>query len=68
MSDQPNLPPGLSAGQFAAVLKRFEAELGAGAVVSDPAALTEFYDPYNLPSRTDFKPSAALFPTTVEQI
>ena len=68
MTDQPNLPPGLSQSQFAAALKRFAAALGAGAVVSDAAALAEFYDPYNLPGRTDFKPSAALFPATVEQI
>jgi 4-cresol dehydrogenase (hydroxylating) flavoprotein subunit len=62
------LPPGLSTRQFDEVLKRFEAALGADAVISAPAALEEFYDPYNLPSRTDFKPSAALFPTGVEQI
>jgi 4-cresol dehydrogenase (hydroxylating) flavoprotein subunit len=68
MTDKPNLPPGLSASQFASALKRFELALGADAVLSTPVALEEFYDPYNLPSRTDFKPSAALFPSSVEQI
>jgi 4-cresol dehydrogenase (hydroxylating) flavoprotein subunit len=68
MTDQLNLPPGLSPRQLATALKTFETALGPGAVLSDPVALAEFYDPYNLPSRTDFKPSAALFPTTVEQI
>jgi 4-cresol dehydrogenase (hydroxylating) len=62
------LPPGLSAGQFGAALKKFEAVLSADRVVSAPAALEEFYDPYNLPSRTNFKPAAALFPTSVEEI
>src|SRR6202167_3107898 len=62
------LPPGQSERQFAEIVKRFEAILGAEAVVSEPSALAEFYDPYNLATRTDFKPSAALFPTNVEQI
>jgi 4-cresol dehydrogenase (hydroxylating) len=65
---RPPLPPGVAESRFGDVLKRFEAAVGADAVVSDPAALAEFDDPYNLPDRTDFKPSAALFPTTVEQI
>jgi 4-cresol dehydrogenase (hydroxylating) len=68
MTDQQMLPPGLSAGQFATVLKRFEGVLGADRVVHAATALEEFYDPYNLPSRTNFKPSAALFPTGVEEI
>jgi len=62
------LPPGRSERQFSGIVKRFEAALGAEAVVTAPSALAEFYDPYNLPTRTDFKPSAALFPTSVEQI
>jgi 4-cresol dehydrogenase (hydroxylating) len=68
MPDSSPLPPSLSARHFAASLKSFEAALGAEWVVSDPAKLAEFYDPYNLPSRTDFKPSAALFPASVEEI
>ncbi|MGH7075353.1 MAG: FAD-binding oxidoreductase [Stellaceae bacterium] len=61
-------PPHLSERQFADALKQFTAALGAEWVVSEPAALAEFYDPYNLPERTDFKPSAALFPASVEEI
>jgi 4-cresol dehydrogenase (hydroxylating) flavoprotein subunit len=64
----PALPPHLSERQFAGAVGQFAAALGEEWVVTEPAALAEFYDPYNLPERTDFKPSAALFPANVEEI
>src|SRR5665213_1011065 len=67
-ASQSPLPPGLSDGQFRTALRDFAAALGEEWVVSDPSALVEFFDPYNLPGRTDFKPSAALFPASVEEI
>jgi 4-cresol dehydrogenase (hydroxylating) flavoprotein subunit len=68
MSTNQLRPPHLSERQFADALKQFAAALGKEWVLSAPAELAEFYDPYNLPERTDFKPSAALFPASVEEI
>lgn len=65
------LPPDCSAARFARALVDFAAVLGEDAVLSAPAALAAYLDPYSpLPDDDPgtFAPAAALLPANVAQV
>jgi 4-cresol dehydrogenase (hydroxylating) flavoprotein subunit len=59
------LPPGLSAGDFAGLLRAFAAALGADAVLRPGE---EFRDPYSFPGWDEHWPSAVVQPGSVEDV
>jgi 4-cresol dehydrogenase (hydroxylating) flavoprotein subunit len=59
------LPPGLSAGDFAALLRSFAAALGEDAVLRPGE---EFRDPYSFPGWDEHWPSAVVQPGSVEDV
>jgi 4-cresol dehydrogenase (hydroxylating) len=62
------MPPGLSAGEFAAALDALAAALGEGAVVRDEGGVAEFRDPYSFPGWDDHWPAAVVLPGSVEDV
>ena len=63
-----DLPPHLSASEFERAIAKFQAELGPGGVLTTPAEVSEFRDPFAFPDWNEFQPSAVLMPTTVEEV
>ncbi|MBC7985542.1 MAG: FAD-binding oxidoreductase [Sphingomonadaceae bacterium] len=62
------LPPGLTAAQFHAALKAFEGIVDAEGLVVSEEEIAGFRDPFAHASWREFAPSAALQPTSVEQV
>ncbi len=56
------------AEQLADALDRFTAALGPDKVLTEPAQLDEFRDPFSNPTWDDFTGSAVVLPTTVEEV
>jgi len=63
----PALPPGLSAADFAKVLRAFAAALGEDAVLGAEQA-AEFRDPYSFPAWDEHWPSAVVQPGSVADV
>ena len=53
---------------FSNALAAFKNVVGAEGLLTDGPALAEFRDPYSFPIWEEFAPSAALLPTSVEQV
>ncbi|MGH3296365.1 MAG: FAD-binding protein [Trebonia sp.] len=66
-ADDAVLPPGLSAGDFARVLRAFAAALGEEAVLRAEQS-AEFRDPYSFPGWNEHWPSAVVQPGSVEDV
>ncbi|WP_181781289.1 FAD-binding oxidoreductase [Pseudonocardia pini] len=62
------VPQGVAPSALARALDAFTAELGAAAVISDPAELRQFRDPYTYSESDEFDAVAAVMPTDVEQV
>ena len=62
------LPPGLSEGEFDAVLDRFRSALGDEWVKASAEELERCRDPYPVAGDREFAPSAAVLPDTREQV
>jgi 4-cresol dehydrogenase (hydroxylating) len=64
----PILPPGLSEQEFSRVVNAFVSSLGPDAVVSSPAELAEYRDPYAFGDPDEFVPSLVVMPKSVEEV
>ena len=62
------LPPGVSDDRLGSALDAFTDALGAAKVLTSEEALREFRDPFAYPTWDDFTASAAVMPTTVEEV
>ena len=62
------LPPDVSEEQFEAALVAFRKAIGNDWVLSNPAALEKFRDPYPVKEHGHFAPSAILSPGSVEEV
>ncbi|CAG4902638.1 FAD-binding oxidoreductase [Paraburkholderia saeva] len=62
------LPPGVSAANFERALAAWASAVGAANVVSSPAGLASYRDPFALGKAFDFTTSAALLPASVDEI
>ena len=62
------LPPGVSGRDFSRALAGFAAAVGSGQVVSDPAELGDYCDPYPFYDADETAPSAVVRPGSVEEI
>ena len=62
------LPPDVNEEQFEAALTLFRNAIGTEWVVSDPATLAKFLDPYPIKGQEHFVPSAVLSPGSVEEV
>ncbi|KND39091.1 MULTISPECIES: FAD-binding oxidoreductase [Streptomyces] len=62
------VPRGTTPAALDKALAAFTAELGDAAVISEPSALREFRDPYTYRESDEFDASAALLPTSTEQV
>lgn len=62
------VPSGTSPAAVERAVSAFVAELGAGAVISDPDTLREFRDPYSYRESDEFDAAAAVMPTSTEQV
>ncbi|MEU9448962.1 FAD-binding oxidoreductase [Streptomyces sp. NPDC048277] len=62
------VPHGTTPAALDKALAAFTAELGSEAVISEPSALREFRDPYTYLESDEFDASAALLPTSTEQV
>jgi 4-cresol dehydrogenase (hydroxylating) len=62
------LPPNVSAAQFDRALAGWRASLGDDRVVTSPAGLAAYLDPFAPGERTAFSASAALLPASLDEI
>src|ERR1700722_15220121 len=62
------VPAGTTPAALDRALSAFTAELGAGAVITEPAGLREYRDPYTYLESDEFDAAAALTPTNVGQV
>ena len=62
------VPAGTTPAGLDRALSAFTAELGAGAVVTDPAGLREYRDPYTYRESGEFDAAAALTPASTGQV
>ena len=64
------LPPGVSAADFAKVLKEFEAAVGKEWVITDPDEIHPYRDYFSMlkDQEDELVPSAAVCPASVEQV
>ena len=62
------VPPGLTERDVDDAIERLTAALGADRVITDPAELREFRDPFQVQTSDDYAASAVVMPTTVEEI
>jgi FAD/FMN-containing dehydrogenase len=62
------LPAGVSESDVTKAIEAFADALGADAVMTDPEALREFRDPYAYKQSDEWDASAAVSPTTTEQV
>lgn len=62
------VPQGTTAAALDKALDAFAAELGTEAVIREPAELREFRDPYTYRESDEFDASAAVLPTSTEQV
>src|SRR3984957_2474653 len=62
------VPAGTTPAALDRALSAFTAELGAGAVITQPADLREYRDPYTYRDSEEFDAAAALTPTNVGQV
>ncbi|MFG2969393.1 FAD-binding oxidoreductase [Streptomyces sp. NPDC048288] len=62
------VPHGTTPAALDKALAAFTAELGSDAVIGEPSALREFRDPYTYLESDEFDASAALLPTSTEQV
>lgn len=61
-------PPGVSEAELDRALEAFAAAIGAEKVATDPEALQDFQDPYQVPGTATNVPSAVVSPTAVEDV
>lgn len=54
--------------EFERALRKFQAVLEPECVLTAPADLAQFHDPFSFPGWTRFRPSAALLPSSVEEV
>jgi 4-cresol dehydrogenase (hydroxylating) flavoprotein subunit len=62
------LPPDVTEEQFEHALAAFRTAIGNEWVLSDPAELEKFHDPYPVKEHGHFAPSAVLSPGNVEEV
>jgi 4-cresol dehydrogenase (hydroxylating) flavoprotein subunit len=62
------LPAGISEDAVTRAIDAFVDALGPDAVLTDPVALREFRDPYAYKASDEWDASAAVMPTTTEQV
>ena len=62
------VPLGLTERDVDDAIERLTAALGADRVITDPAELREFRDPFQVQTSDDYAASAVVMPTTVEEI
>lgn len=62
------VPEGTTSAALERAIEAFVAELGPDAVISDPNALRGFRDPYTYRESDEFDASAAVMPTSTEQV
>jgi 4-cresol dehydrogenase (hydroxylating) flavoprotein subunit len=62
------VPLGLTERDVDDAIERLTAALGADKIITDPAELREFRDPFQVGTSDDYAASAVVMPTTVEEI
>jgi 4-cresol dehydrogenase (hydroxylating) len=67
-ASQRPVPPGLTAADLDRALAAIAAAIGADKLATEADALTDFQDPYQVPGTSTRQPSAAVAPTSVEEV